>query len=337
MDTINPRYKKVKALTDDEKSEVFKKLTSGDRYALSKSISWIESDLIQHLNQVKELLSSHKDAIDNSIRIGITGAPGAGKSTFIDSYGNFLVNKSNKVAVLAVDPSSQITLGSILADKTRMQRLSMNEEAFIRPSPSSLNLGGIRPNSLVSAKLCAVAGFDHIFIESVGVGQSETDISDICDIVIMLLQPGSGDEIQGIKKGIIEKSDVFIVHKADGNQITLANDKKQYIQNALKATQAKSKPVILYSSVLEENIEQIHQILKSKIGDLKQSGDFKGKRRSQYQIWVKKELERQIKEYFKEHPIFAGLLNELEENQNLHLPLDYVEKISHLLLQHFSY
>ncbi len=208
-------------------------IINGNRRALAKGITLIESSLDSHKEQAAELLSLLTKKKKSSIRIGISGVPGAGKSTFIEAFGMHVIHEGNKIAVLAVDPSSPISGGSILGDKTRMAELSMNENAFIRPSPSSGNLGGVAKKTRETIILCEAAGYNVILVETVGVGQSEIAVSEMTDFFVLMLIAGGGDELQGIKKGIMEIADLILINKADGqNEIAAELAKKEYL-NAL--------------------------------------------------------------------------------------------------------
>jgi LAO/AO transport system kinase len=209
-------------------NQYIKGILSGERATLSRAITLRESSLSEHKLQSKKLLKSLLKHTGNSIRIGITGIPGAGKSTFIDVFGSYLIEKFNKkVAVLAVDPSSQKNQGSILGDKTRMEHLSRQESAFIRPSPNKTLLGGVNQHTRESMLFCEAAGYDIILIETVGVGQSETEVNEMVDFLIMLQIVGGGDDLQAIKRGVYEKIDLLLIHKADQNNKIEAEVEKE--------------------------------------------------------------------------------------------------------------
>ena len=197
-------------------------ILAGDRRALAKAITLVESTRADHGEQAVQLLAELMPHAGKSIRIGVSGAPGVGKSTFIESLGNYLTEQGHQVAVLAVDPTSAVSGGSILGDKTRMEALSVNPKAFVRPSPAGTTLGGVTRRTRESLLLCEAAGYDVIIVETVGVGQSETAVSDMTDMFLLLLSPGGGDDLQGIKRGIMELADLVLVNKADGDQISIA-------------------------------------------------------------------------------------------------------------------
>ena len=250
---INPNLKfKAKALKTPE--YYLEGIRSQDRYILSEAITLIEKQ-DHNLQEWKFDLLHRIQTNIHSIRIGITGSPGVGKSTFIDSLGSALIRQEKSVAVLPVDPSSTVSKGSILGDKTRMQALSNHDKVFIRPSPSSNLLGGVAPDSKEIIHLCEGAGYDFVLMETVGVGQSETKVENLVDVLIVLLQPGSGDEIQGIKRGIMEMGDLFVVNKNDGNLKNIVAQSKISYRNALMLHQPKYPgiyPKVLSCSALEQ-------------------------------------------------------------------------------------
>ena len=208
-------------------------ILSGNRRVLSQAITLVESTLESDQILASELVQSVIANTGRSIRIGITGVPGVGKSTFIEAFGKLLLDLGKRVAVLAIDPSSQLTRGSILGDKTRMENLSADKRAFIRPSPSGTTLGGVSGKTREAMLLCEAAGFDVILVETVGVGQSETAVKNMVDYFLLLMLAGAGDELQGIKKGIMEMADGLVIHKSDGENLDLAKKAKTNYQNAL--------------------------------------------------------------------------------------------------------
>ncbi len=213
--------------------ELFKEIIKGNKVALAKGITLLESSLSSDTLLAQKLLEDCLPESGSSIRIGITGVPGVGKSTFIESFGKLLTNKGHKVAVLAIDPTSEKTFGSILGDKSRMNQLSVDENAFIRPSPSAGTLGGVASKTKDSIVLCEAAGFDIILVETVGVGQSETTVSNICDFFLLLMLAGAGDELQGIKRGIMELADMIVINKAEGDNLQKSKNAKLEYQRAL--------------------------------------------------------------------------------------------------------
>jgi len=235
--------------------DLFKEILKGNKVALAKGITLLESSLETDIISSQELISNCLPHSGDSIRIGITGIPGVGKSTFIETFGKILTEKGKKVAVLAIDPTSEKTHGSILGDKSRMNKLAVDENAFIRPSPSSGTLGGVSSKTRDSIILCEAAGFDVILIETVGVGQSETIVNTICDFFLLLMLAGAGDELQGIKRGIMEIAEMLVITKADGDNLQKANNAKQEYQMALHLFPASENgwtPKVSVCSALED-------------------------------------------------------------------------------------
>ncbi len=336
MKSINPKYKPHKRSID--KKELISAVLSGDKLALAHAITLVEQGYEDHIDWIQEILDKGKRNIEQSKRIGITGPPGVGKSTFIDSYGNYLLKQGHKIAILAVDPSSSKSGGSILGDKTRMSKVGFSENCFVRPSPSSLHLGGIRPSTLLSLQLCAAAGYTYLFVESVGVGQSEIDINQVVDLMIMLVLPGSGDDIQSIKKGIIEISDFFIVHKADGDQKQLAKQRFNTMTNAIKQSLDPSKKVMQYSSLTADGIEAVHENIHHYLQTLQTSNVLKNKREAQVKIWIKREIFSQMERFIKQHPIFAEKLQSIDKTSveseilPLNVSLDVFKRMEDLFM-----
>jgi LAO/AO transport system kinase len=267
-------------------------ILASDHSILSESITLLENTTVAESTKLELLhqLSLHKKDAPTSLRVGISGSPGVGKSTFIDQMGSQLLEQGNKIAVLAIDPSSELTKGSILGDKTRMYRLTQHPDAYVRPTPSSSKLGGIAPVTRESILLCEAAGYDTIFIETVGVGQSETHLKDIVDIFCLLLLPGAGDDLQGIKKGIVEISDLFIINKADGDRQKLAKESKRFYENALHLQKASktgwTKKVLICSGLEGIGLAEVWE----KIQDFKKigidNGNFASKRNLQNELWI---------------------------------------------------
>jgi len=266
------------------------KLLQGNRRALAKAITLTESSLLNHKEDAQELLDAVLSHTGKSIRIGITGIPGVGKSTFIESFGLHLISQGKKVAVLAVDPSSPLTGGSILGDKTRMEILSQNNNAFIRPSPSSGALGGVAQKTREAMLLCEAAGYDVIIVETVGVGQSEYQVSGMVDFFLVLMLPNAGDELQGIKKGILELADAIIVNKADGESVTMAKQAKRHYENALHLMQHNEfwQPRVMTCSGLEKkNVTDIWSMISEYYDKALSTNNLAEKRNQQNMQWMK--------------------------------------------------
>ena len=239
----------------------FKKFISGDRRSLAKAITLIESSRPEDNTQAQHFLEKILPHTGKSLRVGITGVPGVGKSTFIESFGLFLINKGFKVAVLAIDPSSPISGGSILGDKTRMEQLSQNENAFIRPSPSLGFLGGVAQKTRETILLCEAADFDYVLVETVGVGQSEYEVADMVDFFMVLMLPNAGDELQGIKKGILELADCVVINKADGDILPQAERTLAQYTSAMELMKHDPhwKAQVLKCSALEKTYFRINK------------------------------------------------------------------------------
>ena len=325
-------------------TELLKKIFQHDRKALAKAITLVESTLSKHKKEANNLIKDLLTKSDSkSIRIALSGTPGAGKSTFIEAFGSKLIEDGNKVAVLAVDPTSNKTGGSILGDKTRMENLSRHPNAFIRPSPSSLNLGGVTAKTREVILLCEASGYNIIIVETVGVGQSEIAVSDMTDIFCLLITPDSGDELQGLKKGIIESADLIIVNKADGklkksaslavteytSALRLLAKKKNVPENYPKAT--------MTSSITGNGIIEIKDEILNFVNLQKKLGFFETKRSQQKVQWFKEKIELEIYDFISKRNNFIDVKNELQkkvENDEISVPeaINYfntiLEKIS---------
>ena len=281
-------------------------LKTGNRRALSKAITLIESTRELDQSVAQELLSRVLADSGHSVRIGISGVPGVGKSTFIEALGMLLIKKGHKVAVLAVDPSSPFSGGSILGDKTRMERLLAEENAYIRPSPTAGSLGGVTQKTRESILLCESAAYDVILIETVGVGQSEYEVASMTDLFLLLMLPGAGDALQGIKRGILELADVLVVNKADGDNKNRAELAQKELQQGLHYLQPRYEDiaveVLKCSSVTGEGIEEVENLLMSILEKLKSTGRLESNRRKQTLNWVKKLIEQQVLHNFWNKP-----------------------------------
>ncbi|HSZ96803.1 MAG TPA: methylmalonyl Co-A mutase-associated GTPase MeaB [Bradyrhizobium sp.] len=265
-------------------------LRAGHRAALARAITLIESRRGDHQAAARDLVQALLHETGKAIRVGITGSPGVGKSTTIDALGMFLIERGHKVAVLAVDPSSARTGGSILGDKTRMARLSASDNAYIRPSPASGTLGGVAAKTREAMLLCEAAGFDVVLVETVGIGQSETAVCDMTDFFLALMLPGAGDELQGIKKGLVELADMIAVNKADGDNIKRANLAAGEYRGALHILTPRSEhwhpPVLTYSALTGTGIDTIWQKILDHRTAMNASGEFDARRRDQQVKWM---------------------------------------------------
>ena len=303
-------------------NELIEGIQSGDQSILGKAITLIESTNAEHFEMANTLLEACMVKETNSIRIGITGVPGVGKSTFIEAFGSHLTQLGKKVAVLAVDPSSSLSKGSILGDKTRMETLANDPNAFIRPSPSGDSLGGVSRKSRESIVLCEAAGFDVILIETVGVGQSETLVHSMVDFFLLLKLAGAGDELQGIKRGIMEMADAIVINKADGSNLKQANSAKTEFTRALHLYPPKASgwtPKVLTASAIEQKgITEVWELIETFIQTATENGHLRHNRIAQNKQWFLQSVDNELKHYFYQNPNFkknvAKALKKIENN-----------------------
>lgn len=323
-DSVNPYYqrKKIKPLTTDD---YVKGILDGNIAILGKAITLVESVLPEHYQQAQEIIEKCLPFTGNSVRVGITGVPGAGKSTFIEAIGNKVIALGNKLAVLAIDPSSERSKGSILGDKTRMETLVHNPDAFIRPSPSAGSLGGVARKTRETIILCEAAGFNVIFIETVGVGQSETMAHSMVDVFLMLQISGAGDELQGIKRGIMEMADVVAITKADGDNIKRADLTRRHFINALSLfpmPKSGYKPQVFTCSSLEgTGLMDIWRAITDYINAIKSNGYFTENRNEQEKYRMYDTINNALKDRFYND-------KEVAENLEKYLKMIHENKIS---------
>src|SRR4051794_24447565 len=311
----NVRFQKRNS-TEPSLDVLYEGVLKGDRSLLARAITLVESNAEQHFQKAQQLLQKLFHHTGKSIRIGITGVPGAGKSTFIEAFGMYLCGLGYRVAVLAIDPSSSISGGSILGDKTRMEQLSKNPNAFIRPSPTGGKLGGVHRKTREAMLICESAGYDIILIETVGVGQSEVIIREMVDFFMLLVLTGAGDELQGMKKGIMELAVAIVVNKADGeNKAQALKTKKEYnqilhfLQPATKGWQTKSYTC---SSLHEQGMKEMWDVIKEFETTTKQTGIFEERRRSQAKEWMKSMIVDQLQSSFFHNPVIKEILPKVE-------------------------
>jgi LAO/AO transport system kinase len=278
---------------------------AGQRRALAKAITLIESTRSDHQQRAQQVLNALLPKTGNAIRIGISGVPGAGKSTFIEALGVWLIERGKKLAVLAVDPSSSVSGGSILVEKTRMEILSQREEAFIRPSPSAGSLGGVAEKTREAMLLCEASGYDVVIVETVGVGQSETTVAGMVDMFCLLQLPNAGDDLQAIKKGIVEIADLVVINKADIDPRATAVARAQW-RNALHMLRPASKnwapPVITLSALHKEGITDFWAQVEKYQTALTPTGEFAAKRRHQALSWMWQLIDSGLRQHFRHHP-----------------------------------
>ncbi|MBU4485538.1 MAG: methylmalonyl Co-A mutase-associated GTPase MeaB [Candidatus Delongbacteria bacterium] len=307
--------KKRRKLSEDEYIDG---IMSGDRVILGRALSLIESKRHDDNTLSKKIVNDCLSKSGNSIRIGITGVPGAGKSTFIEAFGLYLLSLGKKVAVMAVDPSSTISGGSLMGDKTRMERLSSEKNVFIRPSATSGFLGGVNRATREAIILTEAAGYDVILIETVGVGQSEVLVHSMVDFFLLLQISGAGDELQGIKKGIMEMADGIAVTKADGDNVLKAEICKKELQNALHYSinydEDWSVPVIIVSSLENKSVDEVYSIISKHSEIMKSSGRFYSKRKSQVAEWMKSTILQTLESEFYNTAAIKAVFEKYEQN-----------------------
>jgi LAO/AO transport system kinase len=290
-------------------------ILSGDRRALAKAITLVESQRETDRDAAQTLLKSLLPHTGSSIRIGVTGVPGVGKSTFIETFGQHLIEKGHRLAVLAVDPSSPVAGGSILGDKTRMERLSRSEAAFIRPSPAGKALGGVAFKTRESLLLCEAAGYDVILVETVGVGQSEHQVAGMVDFFLLLMLPGGGDELQGIKKGILELADAIVVNKADGASETLARTTQQHYRGAMSLLKHEGfwEPKVMTCSALhQQGIEAVWETIVEYAEAARSGGIFDEARAAQNLTWMRQLIDELLRSGLAQHPRVRAAMPEVE-------------------------
>ena len=289
---------------------------TGNRTVLARAITLVESNLPAHEALAQEVLRRLLPGTGQAIRIGITGVPGVGKSTFIEAFGCFLTGAGHRLAVLAVDPSSARTRGSILGDKTRMEKLSRDPAAFIRPSPAGGTLGGVHRKTRETMLLCEAAGFDVILVETVGVGQSEFTVRSMVDFFLLLMLAGAGDELQGIKKGIMELADALVITKADGENRSRAELARAEFERALHymapATEGWQTRAYTCSAVSGSGIEDVWKVVEEFVATTRLSGVFEAQRRQQLLAWVGEMVHEHLHAMFYQHPAVQALLPRIE-------------------------
>jgi len=289
----------------------------GNRRVIAKTITLVESSLTAHQELAKTIIDTLLPYSGKAVRIGITGVPGVGKSAFIESFGMMLLKDEHRIAVLAVDPSSKKSGGSVMGDKTRMERLSVEESAFIRPSPSGGTLGGVARKTRETMLVCEAAGFDVMIVETVGVGQSETTVASMVDFFLVLMLSGAGDELQGIKKGVLELANAVAITKADGDNIEKAKRARKEYETALHLINPSSSnwspPVITCSALKLEGIENIWEVVLNHREKLKSTGEFEENRKNQSIEWMWSLVEEGLKDQFYKNPDVKKMLPKIKK------------------------
>lgn len=316
MPTVNPYLKKRVQRKRYTADEYVAGILDGNITILSQAVTLVESSLHEHQEVAQEIIEKCLPHAGKSVRVGITGVPGAGKSTSIDSFGMHLINAGHKLAVLAIDPSSERSKGSILGDKTRMEALSREKNAFIRPSPSAGSLGGVARKTRETIVLCEAAGFDTIFVETVGVGQSETAVHSMVDFFLLIQLAGTGDELQGIKRGIMEMADGIIINKADGDNIKKAELAAAQFRNALHlfppSDSGWSPKVLTYSGYYGLGIKEIWDMVNEYVAFTKKNGYFNYKRNEQAKYWMYESINDSLRDKFYTNPEVEKMLQPTE-------------------------
>lgn len=305
--------RKRRRLTADEYAQG---VLDGNRTIVGRAISLVESNLEEHRMLAQEVLLQLLPHTGNALRIGITGTPGVGKSTFVDQFGVNLTALGYRVAVIAVDPSSSVSRGSILGDKTRMARLAVDENAFVRPSPSGGSLGGVARKTRETMLVCEAAGFDIILVETVGVGQSETVVAGMVDMFVLLMLAGAGDELQGIKRGIMEMADLIAINKCDGKNLPKARRARRDYANALHYMQPRhdgwTTPVVTISGLENIGLDELWEKVEAFEKTMRESGQLEARRRQQLVTWMWDMVEDHLMTSFREHPAVVSRLEGLE-------------------------
>ena len=319
--SVNPYFKHISRPKQYSTADFVEGILRSDIAILSQAVTLVESAKEEHQQQAQEIIENCLPHSGRSVRIGITGVPGAGKSTSIDAFGLHTVQKGHKLAVLAIDPSSERSKGSILGDKTRMESLSREKNAFIRPSPTAGSLGGVARKTRETIILCEAAGFDTIFVETVGVGQSETAVHSMVDFFLLIQLAGTGDELQGIKRGIMEMTDGIVINKADGDNIERAKLAASHFRNALHlfppADSGWTPKVLTYSGYYSLGIKEVWDMIDEYMIFTKNSGFFEDKRSKQSRYWMYETIHDLLKSSFFHYPEIEQLLP-LMEQQVIH-------------------
>ena len=314
--TVNPYLKKIRTVhrRTFTAAEYVEGIVKGDTSILSQAVTLVESSRYEHQAIAQEVIEKCLPHACDSVRVGITGVPGAGKSTSIDAFGLHVLKRGGKLAVLAIDPSSERSKGSILGDKTRMEKLAIHPNAFIRPSPSAGSLGGVARKTRETIVLCEAAGYNNIFVETVGVGQSETAVHSMVDFFLLIQLAGTGDELQGIKRGIMEMADGIVINKADGSNIEKAKLAQAQFRNALHlfppTPSGWTPQVLTYSGYYEIGIAEVWEMIDNYVAFVKKNGYFDYKRQEQAKYWMFETINEQLRDHFYRNPQIEKMLEE---------------------------
>ncbi|HKK73435.1 MAG TPA: methylmalonyl Co-A mutase-associated GTPase MeaB [Saprospiraceae bacterium] len=338
---INPSLRSRKRIHPSSTStETYvEQILAGNRTFLSRAITLIESQQPRHQEQAQAILAACLPHSGKGIRIGITGSPGVGKSTFIEALGQMLLQEGKQVGVLAIDPSSPMSKGSILGDKTRMAKLSREEKAFIRPSPAGTSLGGVAQKTRETIILCEAAGFDHILLETVGVGQSEVAVHAMTDLFLLLLLPGAGDELQGIKRGIVEMADLLVINKAEAEREQLARDTQRAYRNALHLYPPKDSgwtPQVAAGSALNNTgMDKIRSLIHQYFEHLQKKDLLIRKRREQALFWFEETIDQQLKLFFQRDQAVQEAMTKIRQQvaKETLTPFQGAQKLLDIFLQ----
>ncbi len=338
--SVNPYFKRKVRKRQLSVQEFVDGITKGDVTILSQAVTLVESVRPEHQAIAQEVIEKCLPFSGHSIRVGISGVPGAGKSTSIDVFGLHVLERSaGKLAVLAIDPSSERSKGSILGDKTRMEQLSVHPDSFIRPSPSAGSLGGVARKTRETIILCEAAGFNKIFVETVGVGQSETAVHSMVDFFLLIQLAGTGDELQGIKRGIMEMADGIVINKADGNNVDKAQLAATQFRNALHLFPAPESgwtpPVLTYSGFYNLGVKEIWDMVYEYIDFVKANGYFEYRRNEQSKYWMYESINEQLRDSFYQNPTIEAMLAN-QEQQVLNGNLTSFVAAKHLLDTYFG-
>lgn len=313
---LNPNLKRHKPKKEYSVAQYIDGIRAGNRVLLGQAITLIESTLPIHQEKAQAIIKGCLPYSGKSIRIGITGTPGVGKSTFIESLGLHILAQQHQLAVLAVDPSSQVTKGSILGDKTRMVKLSTHQNAFIRPSPAGDSLGGVARKTREIIILCEAAGYDVIFVETVGVGQSEVAVHSMVDFFLLLLLPGGGDELQGIKRGVVEMADCIAINKADGDNVQAAKRSRAAYKNALHLYPPKDSEwipqAVMCSALQHEGIDKIWELILKFKQQTTKNQYFIHHRQQQAKAWLNESIRQLLQDYFYKNENIKTTLPDIE-------------------------